>query len=95
MKKVAAEVKKTQEKERLKKRIEKDPEEVAIDFWIDTIHDALVPTNSLITEFGSAEAWARQCTVSTLKKMKWELGLVIEAYQGWMNAIDGVINENA
>lgn len=94
VKKVVAEVKKVQEKERLKKRIEKDPEEVAIDFWIDTIHDALVPTNSLITEFGSPTEWAKQCSIENLKKMKWELGLVIEAYQGWMNAIDGVINEN-
>lgn len=94
VKATVATVRKEQEQARFKKRLEKEPERVAIEFWIKTMHDALVPTNSLITEFGSGKEWARQFSKSNLKKMMAEISLVIEAYQSWLADMEAVANES-
>ena len=80
--------------DREKRRLKEEPESVIIDRWMKSIHDALVPVNSVRRDLGGGKDWARHFTKKNLTCMANELRLVIEAYQEWLRDIEGVIREN-
>lgn len=87
--KAASEVKVKQKTERDKR----DPCDVVAARWIKSIHDALVPVNSVRRDLGGGKEWARTWDKKNLKKMANELRLVIKAYEGWLAEIEGVLDE--
>ena len=80
--------------DRENRRLQEEPESVIIDRWMKSIHDALVPVNSVRRDLGGGKDWARHFTKKNLTCMANELRLVIEAYQEWLRDIEGVISEN-
>jgi ParB-like chromosome segregation protein Spo0J len=75
-------------------KLKSNPCEIVIERWTKSIHDALVPVNSVRRDLGGGKEWARTFDKINLKKMANELDLVIKAYQGWLKDINEVLNEN-
>ncbi len=76
-------------------RDQQDPCDVVAARWIKSIHDALVPVNSVRRDMGGGREWARTWDRKNLTKMAKELRFVIGLYQQWLTEIEEVVNETA
>lgn len=74
-------------------RDRQDPCDVVAARWIKSIHDALVPVNSVRRDLGGGREWARTWDRKNLTKMANELRFVINHYQQWLAEIEEVLNE--
>lgn len=77
------------------RRGRQDPCDVVAARWIKSIHDALVPVNSVRRDMGGGREWARTWDRKNLTKMAKELRFVIGLYQQWLTEIEEVVNETA
>lgn len=79
--------------QRQAERDRKAPCDVVAARWIRSIHDALVPVNSVRRDMGGGCEWARTWDRKNLTKMANELRFVIGQYQQWLSEIEEVLNE--
>lgn len=82
-------------RQRQVERDRKDPCDVVAERWIKSIHDALVPVNSVRRDMGGGCEWARTWDRKNLSKMANELRFVLGQYQQWLAEIEEVLNETA
>lgn len=76
-------------------RDQSTPCDVVARRWIKSIHDALVPVNSVRRDMGGGREWARTWDRKNLTKMANELRFVIGQYEQWLTEIEEVLSEAA
>jgi len=89
----AAQIKEQRQQHHEVQRAKEDPCDVVAARWIKSIHDALVPVNSVRRDMGGGKEWARTWDTKNLTKMANELQFVIGQYQQWLSEIDEVLSE--
>jgi ParB-like chromosome segregation protein Spo0J len=67
--------------------------DIVAERWIKSIHDALVPVNSVRRDMGGGHEWAQTWDQTNLVKMANELSFVIGQYQQWLSEIQEVLRE--
>lgn len=91
----AARIKRQRQQQREAQKLKDSPCDVVAARWIKSIHDALVPVNSVRRDMGGGREWARTWDRENLIKMANELRFVIGQYQQWLAEIEEVLNETA
>ena len=89
----AAQVRRERHQQYEVQRAKEDPCDVVAGRWIKSIHDALVPVNSVRRDMGGGKEWARTWDTKNLSKMANELRFVIGQYQQWLTEIQEVLDE--